>query len=314
MTVIDLKTMREVSKPPVSVVCLGNFDGVHVGHAALINEAKKQKNKLLPQYPAVSCGMCFFGIPPSSFLCPLPIPQLTSLEQKLSLFAEMGMEHAFIMDFEELGGLSPQRFVTDVLLRQIGCVHAVCGFNFRFGSRAAGTAELLGELMNGAVSVVAPIQVGGQTVSSSFIRRLIADGDVQTASALLGRAYSIKTEVLHGKALGRTIGIPTINQYFPGNLAIPKNGIYVTLTEIEGKKYPSVTNVGIRPSVNDGSHVNCETHILDFCGDLYGMSVKVSFLHRLRDEIQFSNIDMLREQIQKDISATAVFFKEAQFL
>ena len=312
MTVIDLKTMREVSSPSASVVCLGNFDGIHIGHAALIRETVEKRKTLSSSQSPVACGACFFRKPPADFMPPRPLAQLTTLEQKLKLFFELGLEYAFVLDFPEVGTLSPERFVTDVLVGQIHCVHAVCGFNFRFGHRASGTAEKLTELMGGSASVVSPVKIQEKTVSSSAIRQMLSEGEIATASIFLGRPFCLESEVMHGKALGRTIGVPTVNQYFPGNLAVPKYGIYITKTEIDGIQYPSVTNVGIRPSVDDGDRANCETHILNFDNDIYGKLVKVYFLEHLRDEIAFESIDALQLQIQKDILATAEFYKEAR--
>lgn len=311
MTIIDLKTKREVLPPPASVLCLGNFDGIHVGHMALINEANKQKKALLGRLDGAASGACFFRTPPSDYILDTPIPQLTSFDQKLRIFGECGLDLAFVLDFEEVGILSPSEFVTDILKSTCHCEFAVCGFNFHFGKNAAGSANMLKELMGGAVSIMSPVQVEGVVASSSTVRKRIAAGDMHQIPTILGRPYSIEAEVLHGKALGRTIGIPTINQYFPGNLAIPKLGIYITKTVVNGEAYPSVTNVGTRPSVNDGTRVNCETHILGFEGDLYGQTVTVQFLKRLRDEMRFESIDALKAQIQQDILQTQEYYKEA---
>ncbi len=311
MTIIDLKTMREASPPPFSVLCLGNFDGVHFGHIALVKEAVDQCEKKCSEYDGIVSGACFFRTPPSNYFLSAPIPQLTTFEQKLHLFADCGLEMAFVMDFEEVGGLSPEQFVKQVLAETCHCVFAVCGFDFRFGKNAVGTADTLKTLMCGAASIIPPICRENQVVSSSAIRQRIADGEMHLVPALLGRPFCLYAEVLHGKALGRTIGIPTVNQYFPGNLAIPKYGIYITQTVIDGTVYPSVSNVGIRPTVNDGSQINCETHILDFDGDLYGRTVEVRFLKRLRDEMRFHSIDALRAQIHRDILQTREYYKEA---
>ena len=312
MTVIHLKTMREVSSPPASVVCLGNFDGVHIGHAALIRETVCKWEALSSRYPNIACGACFFRTPPAAYISAHPIVQLTTLKQKLKLFSDMGLTYAYILDFPDVSTLSPEQFVSDILVGQLHCVHAVCGFNFHFGYKAAGTAETLTALMAGEASVVAPVKIGCQTVSSSVIRQMVADGNLEKAKVFLGRPFCLDAEVVHGKALGRSIGIPTVNQYFPENLAVPGFGIYITKTEIDGLLYPSVTNVGIRPSVNDGTRVNCETHLLGFDRNLYGKFVKVYFESRLRNEMKFDSIDALREQINKDILATNEYFRGSE--
>lgn len=311
MTVIDLQTMRESSPPPFSVICLGNFDGIHIGHQALLRAAIDKKAALTDRFPGIASGVCFFKIPPTDYTTEVKVPHLMSFEQKLSFFAKLGIDFAFITDFEELRNSTPESYVNDTLKGIFNCVFAVCGFNFRFGKHASGSANDLVCLMNGAATVVDSVCLEDTPVSSSAIRQALAAGDIERVATLLGRPYCIEEAVLHGKALGRTLGIPTVNQSFPGSMAIPKHGIYITRTYVDGKTYPSVSNVGIRPSVNDGMQINCETHILDFDREIYGLTVKVEFLSRLRDEIRFDSLDALRAQIESDINQTKAYYKEA---
>ncbi len=311
MTIIDLRTMRESAPPPFSVVCLGNFDGIHVGHETLVNVTKEKANELSSQFPGIASGACFFKKAPSDYFPTAKVPHLMTFEQKLSHFFKLGLDYAFVTDFEEIRNESPETFVRKTLQEEINCVFAVCGFNFHYGKGASGDADSLMQAMNGSATTVAPVCMDDLLVSSSSIRAAISIGDMARVALLLGRPYCIETEVLHGKALGRTLGIPTVNQLFPEELAIPKHGIYITQTYVDGKAYPSVTNVGIRPSVDDGVQINCETHILDFNREIYGQKVKVEFLKNLRAEIHFTNLEALRDQIQKDIQATKAYFKEA---
>lgn len=310
MTIIDLHTMRESLAPPSSVVCLGNFDGLHLGHRALIKETIAKKEQLEKSHPDIASGACFFKILPSDYFS-LGIPHLVSFEEKLALFSELGLDYAFVTDFEELRTQSPEEYASTTLKKLCRCIHAVCGFNFHFGNKAAGTAETLSHFMNGAISVIDPVCVNGELVSSSLIRHKIESGDVASAAALLGRPYTLQADVLHGKALGRTLGIPTINQCFPKGAAIPKHGIYVTSTIVNGVPFPSVSNVGIRPTVDDGNLINCETHILDFNQNIYGEKISVEFLSRLRDEIRFDSLDQLQQQIEQDVLSTRKYYKEA---
>lgn len=311
MTIIDLRTMRESSPPPFSVICLGNFDGVHIGHQALVRAAKEKKSELSATFPDIASSVCFFKIPPTDYFPEARIPRLMTLEQKLLFFSRLGLDFAFVADFEELRDTSPESYVKDTLKNQLHCVFAVCGFNFRYGKNAVGTAEELVRLMDGAASVIDPVCVNGNPVSSSTIRQAIDAGDAERAAILLGRPYRVEAEVLHGKALGRTLGLPTVNQVFPEHLAIPQNGIYVTRTYVDGVAYHSVSNVGIRPSIDDGTAVNCETHILDFDRNVYGKTVAVEFLKRIRDEIHFNDLNTLQAQIQSDIEFTKAYYKEA---
>ena len=309
MTVIDLHTMRESSPPPFSVICLGNFDGVHIGHQRLMQTVKEKTAELSERFDGIAGGVCFFRSPPANFFAKDPPPQLMTFQQKLSVFAALGMDFAFVTDFEELRSASPEAFVTETLKDAFHCVFSVCGFNFHFGKNASGTADDLVRLMDGNAAVVAPVQNGGTLVSSSRIRQLLAEGSVEHAASLLGRPYFIEAEVLHGKALGRKLGIPTINQQFPEQIAIPKHGIYVSKTHVNGVSYPSVSNIGIRPSVDDGYHVNCETHVLGWNSELYGQTVKVEFLKQIRDELRFDSLEELRAKIQSDISEAKAYYE-----
>lgn len=311
MTVIDLRTMRETETPPFSVVCLGNFDGVHNGHRTLASAALQKRDELSDRFPGIACGACFFKISSVDFLFSSKTPHLSTFSQKLSLFASLGLDYAFVTDFESIRNLSPDQYVNDVLKKRLHCVFSICGFNFHFGKKAAGTAEDLVALMDGNAQIIPPVCVGDLPVSSSLIRQKIAEGDVASATDLLGRPYCIDEEVLHGKGLGRTWGLPTINQHFPAELAVPLHGIYVTRTHVDGIAYPSVTNVGIRPTVEQSETVNCETHILDFDRDVYGKTVKVEFLKRLRGEIRFNSPEDLQTQIRADIAQTRIYYKEA---
>ena len=309
MTVIDLKTFKEASISFPTVLCLGNFDGVHVGHRELVRETLAQAEAIRAKLPDVKSGAWFFRRAPLEIITGRSLPHLADLAQKLELFSELGLDYAFICDYEDIGSFSPEKFVDDVLKRDCGCVYAVCGFNFKFGKGAVGNAALLSLLMGQKVSVINEVKLGGETVSSSKIREHIAGGFIEKANALLGRSYSVKSPVIHGKKLGRTLGLPTINQSLDTEFATLKNGIYVSRVHVDGQIFPSVSNIGVRPSVESTASVNCETHIIGFDGDLYGKSVKVEFLKRLRDEIKFDGIDALKAQIQKDVEQTKEYFK-----
>ena len=310
MTVIDLHTRKVAAPPECSVLCLGNFDGVHIGHRELALRTIQKKDELLKTYPNVKSGAWFFRHAPLAIIKNTKIPLLTTLEQKLDLFEEIGLDLAFIYDYADIGSHSPEEFVSQVLKSDCNCLYAVCGYNFRFGKNAAGDATMLSSLMDGQVSVVDEITLGDHKVSSTIIRGLLTNGEIEKANALLGRSFSICEKVIHGKRLGRTIGSPTINQILPEGSVILKRGIYVSLTHIGQKTYRSVTNVGLRPSVECSEQLNCETYIIDFEGDLYDRKIKVEFLARLRDEIKFSSVDQLKEQIEKDVKATIEYFNK----
>ena len=179
---------------------------------------------------------------------------------------------------------------------------AFCGFNYCFGAKGAGTAELLsdaGRLLGFDVQILPPYTVDDEVVSSTLIRQLIESGEVESCEKYLGRSYTIAGEVVTGQRLGRTIGFPTVNLNLDEDMVSPPNGVYVTCCEYEGKKYPSITNVGKKPTVGEFSR-NAETHLLDFSGDLYGEKIRVDFLQKVREEKKFSGLEELQEQIRLD--------------
>jgi riboflavin kinase/FMN adenylyltransferase len=193
----------------------------------------------------------------------------------------------------------------------------VCGFNFRFGKKAAGNAELLVDYFNGrstigeASHVVPPVMLGDRVISSSCIRELISGGDLYTANKMLGRPFSITHTVVHGKHLGTELGFPTINHVFAEDEVVPAFGIYATKTAVNGESFISVTNVGIRPTVSDSDTVTCETHIIgleDKNKDFYGKEAEISFYSRLRDEKRFDSPAMLSEAIAADVEAVKDYF------
>ncbi len=296
---IPLQTEHASMISEANILCLGNFDGVHHAHRALLRAAKNLQTEKMP---GTRCGVFCFEKPSNDFLSPNPPKHLTTLEQKLSCFAEEGMDFALVADFEAMRDLIPHEFVNDILIRQCGCKAVVCGYNYRFGKRGAGDSQLLQELFdNNFVIVVPPIYMDGDTVSSTRIRKLLLEGKVKEANRLLSKPFSISAPVLHGKGLGRLLGAPTFNQELPEDMLIPKHGVYVTQCEVDGKVYRGVTNIGTHPTVDSNAKLNFETHLLDFEGDLYQKELTVSFLDYLRPEIHFETPEALQKQIQKDI-------------
>ena len=307
MVYFDLKN-KKAECPPIacpSVAALGIFDGVHVGHATLISRAIEERDRLRAKgIPAAAVVWSLFENPKCA-------SSLSDLDEKLNIFASLGVDYAVVEHFEEVKNLSPEEFIDRTLISRLDCRHAVCGFNYRFGSHGAGNSELLVSRLkekSADVTVVPPVILGGSIVSSSRIRLLIENGDTEEASELLGRPFSINFPIVHGKQLGRTIGIPTINQNFPDGHIIPKRGIYSSSVEIDGKIFMGVTNVGSRPTFECEDRVNSETHILYYNGILYGKNVKVSFYKRIRDELRFSSADKLCAQVAQDIKSTEYYF------
>jgi riboflavin kinase/FMN adenylyltransferase len=308
MTVIDLKTGKETTLPAgTRLSCaLGNFDGVHMGHRELLLKAAKK------EYGATASSVWTFRLHPQLYLGTHAVKIITSMEQKLEYFKEAGIEYAILEDFPQVSSLTPKEFAKNLLINKLGVVHAVCGFNFSFGKKAEGNCSVLKEYFESCgryVSIIPPLKIDGDTVSSSLIRTKIESGNVADAQKLLGHPFSIFLPVTDGRKLGRKIGTPTINQVFPENCAIPRFGVYASKCYVDGNVYHGISNVGIRPTINEETKtVNCETHILDYNGDLYGKKIRVDFCKFIRDEHRFGSIDELTEEINRNIAEIREYF------
>ena len=198
--------------------------------------------------------------------------------------------------------------MTDILVERYGAVHLVAGHDHHFGHRNQGSPELLKEKcaeLGLGCDIIPAVTLDGVTVSSTHIRKLLEEGDVETARAFLGHPHVLTQTVGHGRQLGRTIGIPTANLVAPPHVLLPKRGVYAAkITLPDGRAFGGVTNVGVRPTVNNGQDVTVEPWILDFDGDLYGQAIRVEFYRRLRDERKFESLDALRSQIETDAVKT----------
>ena len=283
-----------------NVLCaaLGDFDGVHLGHAAVIKAAVQNAAGLVPAIYTFTDNC-------------KNAPILTDNNTKQELFYSMGVKKVIFDDFDAVKDLSPVSFVRDILLSKYNIRSVVCGNDFRFGKDASGDIELLKEICYNYDMTVITAECrynNGIKISSTDIRRYIENGDMQSAFSLLGRYFSISGKVLHGKHLGNTHKTPTVNVAFSENSVIPAYGVYITYTTVDGKKYNSITNVGVRPSVETTDRPNIETNIFDFDCNIYNANITVEFLKMLRPEIKFSDTTALFEQIKKDINTAKSFF------
>ncbi len=309
MTIYKLPEMTVTALPdrPLAVA-LGNFDGVHRGHGRLLSTVRKVAAEI---DGCVSAVWSFTTLAKDTSVHRDVIPALTTTEEKLRLVAAAGVEYAILEDFSDMRSLSADEFALSYLKEKLHCAAIVCGFNFRFGRGGIGDAGHLAALLvdHGiAVTVVPPVFSGSRIVSSTLIRAAVASGDMEQAAVLLGRPFSICFPVIYGNQLGRTIGLPTINQNFPKGHIIPRHGIYACVCTVGNRRYPSVANVGVRPTVSDSGAVNCETHIIDYDGFLYGKSIRVEFYRRLRDEMKFVSVAELKSAIQADVEHARAYF------
>lgn len=302
MRIVDLKHPEREFPLMDCGLCLGNFDGVHRGHRALIDTLEKQNAK---RRPRLALGALLFAVPPSVVLGN-PVPQLTTMDEKLELLAEAGLRFAIIYDFEELRHLSPDDFVRKILIEECRCRLAVCGFNYSYGAKGAGTPqrllETLGSQPNREVCIVPPVMDGVHPISSSSIRSMLENGHPEDATRLMGHPFFITGTVVAGRHVGTTMGFPTANLSFPKNGLVPARGVYVSTVRIGRRNYTAITNVGSRPTFDDGDDINCETYIFDYHGNLYGRDVRVSLLRFLRPEKKFASKAELEEQICRDIA------------
>ena len=290
-------------------LCLGHFDGVHIGHRALVDELRRLNAARGQKLPL---GVLCFTTPPTATLSKSPTPQLTTLEEKLSLMGAAGLDFAVLYDFPAIKDMPPVQFIDDILIGECNAKMLVCGFNYSFGARGAGTpADLLkhfGSKSDHSLSVMPPVTDGPYTVSSSLIRAMLQGGHPDDAARLLGRPYSLSGTVKDGRRLGRTMGLPTANLTFPAGGLVPMHGVYAVTVKIGKRTYTGICNIGVRPTVNDGKDVNCETFIFDFRGDLYGRSLEVFFLRFLREEQKFKDLAALEAQIRCDIERAKKHF------
>lgn len=289
----DIKDIRETA------IALGNFDGVHMGHRALIRKAVEKAKE-----SKIKSAVFTFSNHPRNLIAGRNIVQnIITNEEKEKIIEQLGIDYLFNIEFTwDICNMKPELFIEDLLCGTFRMKHAICGFNYRFGSKAMGTPEMLenmGKELGYSLEMFDPVIVDGNIVSSTFIRGLIETGQVERCKKFMGERYAITGEVVVGNKIGRTIGFPTVNQVLDETMITPSNGVYITTCQVDDVTYPSITNVGVKPTIGDYKK-NVETHIFDFDGDLYGKIVKVSFIKKTRDEVKFANVEELRNQIDSD--------------
>jgi riboflavin kinase/FMN adenylyltransferase len=291
-----------------TVVAVGTFDGLHVGHRKILESVKKRARAFGQLGTVVT-----FDPHPMRLLLPNRAPFLIqTLSQRLVGFEEVGLDAALVLRFDHaLSLVSAEEFIERILVQGLRASAILVGENFRFGHRGAGNVRLLGEFGKRCgfdVQIIPPVEVGGKIVSSTAIRAEVASGNVAGAIPLLGRPFSLTGEIRSGEGRGRTILFPTLNLASEQEL-LPKLGVYATESILSGVVYPSVTNVGTRPTFN-GTGVTVECHLFGFNETVTGGRMELLFLERIRDEQKFSGVDALRAQITMDIETARKYFAE----
>ena len=297
-----------------SVLAIGNFDGLHLGHQAILRATAEHALEV----KAVSTALTF-DPPPLKILRPESAPpRISTNTQRIAGFSTMGVEAAVVMPFTmELARLAPEDFVAQILVRDLRVAAILVGENFRFGHRQSGNVKLLRELgqrLGFELVIIPPVVYRGEIVSSTIIRREISEGDVSHAGRLLGRPFTLTGDVVTGTGTGSRFTFPTLN-LAPEQELLPARGVYITRTSFHGDwdSHPSVTNIGVRPTFN-GNALSVETHLLDFRGAIPARRLEVQFWHRLREEKKFSGAAELREQIARDIANAKRFFERLRRL
>lgn len=296
---IKFENTDEIMNMPPTCTALGNFDGVHVGHQTLIRAAVEKAR----ERGTASAVFTFSTHPKSLIPGSKPVKNIVYQDEKEALIEALGVDYLVNIPFTaDIMTMSPEAFVKHFLAEKLNVKEAFCGFNYHFGFKGEGDTKLLrvlGAKYGYHVNEVKAVSVEGDVVSSTLIRSMIMAGEMEECSKYLGRNYDIGGEVVVGNKLGRTIGFPTSNIMIDESMVTPPNGVYTTYCIYNGIKYPSITNVGIKPTIG-AFQKNMETHIFNFDKELYGKTIKVEFVKKTRDEVKFRNIDELSAQIAKD--------------
>ena len=301
----DLQSLQSFNQR--SVVTIGSFDGVHLGHQAILNQVKAVAAELgLP-----SVVMTFEPQPQEFFSGERAPARLMRLREKVDALFEFGVDQVLCLQFNrELRNLTAAEFVRSVLVDGLGTRHLIVGDDFRFGCDRSGDFKMLsemGETYDFAVQDTETLEVDGQRVSSTLVRQILEQGNFERASQLLGKPFTITGRVVYGQQLGRELGFPTANVQL-NRYSAPLSGVYAVLVNIDGAIYQGAANVGLRPTVGDLLKPILEVHLLDFEADLYGRRIEVEFVTKIRDEEKFTSLDKLIESIQRDVKQIRAWF------
>jgi len=287
-----------------SILAIGIFDGFHLGHQKIIKKVRAKATSA-----GCSAGVLSFYPHPQQALNHQPIKMIQTLEQRLRAFEQAGLDFCLLLDLDrKLSSLSGEAFARQIIKDSLKVKEVVVGRNFRFGHRRQGGVEDLkrfGLLDGFKVTALEPAVRDGRPISSSLIRKLLEAGQVEKASQLLGHPYELSGRVVTGRQLGRELGYPTINLETKNDLLPP--GVFISLTEIKGEVYPSVSNIGVRPTFG-GKTVRVESHLLDVTQKVYGQPVSLLLIKKIRAEKKFSSLQALREALAGDINLARKFF------
>ncbi|ADJ26047.1 riboflavin biosynthesis protein RibF [Dehalogenimonas lykanthroporepellens BL-DC-9] len=305
-----LKEFELAGRNQPTALTIGVFDGVHLGHQALLTETVRQATRsgLTP------AAVTFTGHPRLVLGRHSELPHLTSLNQRLCLLRECGINHVATLTFSpELAELSASDFIS-LLLEYLSLRHLIIGPDFALGRDRAGDADYLHRLSRAKefdLTIIPPVIIDGERVSSTLIRRAMADSDMPRVRKLLGRCFALEGRVIHGEGRGARLDIPTANLELEADQALPADGVYASRTTIGNVTYASITNIGTRPTFGTGRRT-VETHIMNFNGDLYDRGLEVAIIEQIRPELKFDSPDALKKQIQSDITQAGHILAKAE--
>lgn len=292
-------------------IALGFFDGVHIGHGALLRKTTERAAEL-----GVVPTVLSFDVHPDKLVTGKDVPLINSASDREEIIRRCyGIDDVVFVHFDERIMRMPWREFADNAIRDLGLAWIVVGHDFRFGYRGEGTAEKLKafcEEKGIGCDIIQAVRLDGRIVSSTYIRTLIADGDMEQAARYLGHPHTLRDIVRPGFHLGTRLGVPTVNMRFAEGVIVPRHGVYAARAYLEdGSSCSAVANIGVRPTVSDGQGVNVETHLIGFSGNLYGQQVRVEFYKFLRPEVKFEDNGELARQIRRDIDSAGEYFRQA---
>lgn len=307
MKIIENTTKFQIGEP--TAVAIGKFDGFHLGHQKLLRQLGTQKSRGLK-------SVVFTFVPsPAAFFSGVLLQELSTVAEKRRIFEQAGVDYLVEFPFiREVADMAPEVFIEDVL---IGMLHAKCvvaGDDVSFGRHGAGDCAFLEKMAKKNdynVVIIDKVLYNNNEVSSTFVRKAVKDGDMELVSVLLGAPYHVGGEIIHGKKLGRTLGMPTVNLLPPKEKLLPPKGVYYSYVYLHSRKgsrsydgiqLPSITNIGTKPTVNDQMRMGVETYLYDFEADVYGEYIDVYLLAYKRPEMRFESVDKLKAQMQEDIA------------
>ena len=292
------------------VIALGFFDGVHLAHGALLSRTRDVAKQL-----GVSAAAFTFDRQPAAAITGIHVPLLSSVDDRAWLMRNYyDIPELVVANFDGMMRMDWQDFITDYLIRDLGVVHVVAGHDFHFGYMGKGNPQRLKEKcaeLGVGCDIISKMEQDGITISSTYIRTLVAQGEMERANAFLGHPHILTDRVAHGKKLGRsTLGFPTVNLHIPDGVIVPAFGVYATRVWFDGQCRQAVTNVGVRPTVKDNDgRVTVEGFILDYEGDLYGHQIRMEFHKYLRGERKFDSLQALSEEISRNAQQTREYFQ-----